>query len=203
MDNNCKILYIVAGANGSGKSTLSNILLPKRQLEFLNADEIAKEISPNAINKVPISAGKIYFKRLNDFFAKEISFAVESTLSGNNVLRIISQAKSKNYKIVLIYSFLENCTVCIERVKKRVNNGGHNVPNDDIIRRYYKSIVNFWDKYRNLVDEWSLFYNGLEYTPLIVAYGDKNNHVIINKDLQNKFNENLRFAKEKTEKNER
>ena len=64
MVNNEKILYIIAGANGSGKSTLAEVLLSEKKLEFLNADEIAKEISPNAINSVPISAGKLYFKRL-------------------------------------------------------------------------------------------------------------------------------------------
>jgi len=59
-----KTLYIISGANGSGKSTLAEILLKEKSLEFLNADEIAKEISPDAINKVPISAGKIYFKQI-------------------------------------------------------------------------------------------------------------------------------------------
>lgn len=62
-----KFLYIISGANGSVKSTLAEVLLKEKHLEFLNADEIAKEISPNAIDKVPISAGKIYFKRLNEF----------------------------------------------------------------------------------------------------------------------------------------
>ena len=87
--NNCKKkLYIIAGANGSGKSTLAKVLLKEKQLKFLNADEIAKEISPNAINSVPISAGKIYFRRLNEYFKNEYSFAVESTLSGNNIIKI-------------------------------------------------------------------------------------------------------------------
>lgn len=74
---NKKILYIIAGANGSGKSTLAETILEKSDLKFLNADDIAKEISPDAIDKVPITAGKIYFKRLNEYFNKNISFAVE------------------------------------------------------------------------------------------------------------------------------
>ncbi|RAI16162.1 MAG: zeta toxin [Candidatus Melainabacteria bacterium] len=145
MKNPNKTLYIISGANGSGKSTLAEVLLKEKNLEFLNADEIAKEICPDAINSVPISAGKLYFKRLNEYFQNNKSFAVESTLSGNNIVRIIEKAKQKNYKIILIYSFLKNCAVCIERVKRRVENGGHNVPEEDIIRRYYKSIVKFWD----------------------------------------------------------
>lgn len=145
---NKKTLYIIAGANGSGKSTLAETILEKSNLKFLNADDIAREISPDAIDKVPITAGKIYFKRLNEYFNKNISFAVESTLSGNNIFRIISRAKQQNYKIILIYTFLKNCSICIERVKNRVKNGGHNVPEKDIIRRYYKSLIKFWNEYK-------------------------------------------------------
>lgn len=191
-----KNLYIIAGANGSGKSTLADVLLQEKNLEFLNADEIAKEIAPNAIDSVPISAGKIYFQRLNSYFQHNKSFVVESTLSGNNIIRIIDNARQRNYKIILIYSFLPNCTTCIERVKKRVKNGGHDVPEEDIIRRYYKSIMRFWDKYRFIVDEWTLFYNGYEYAPVIVSFGIKDNFDIINKEMQNKFNDIYKSAKE-------
>lgn len=192
-----KILYIIAGANGCGKSTLANILLKEKNLEFLNADEIAKEISPDSINTVPISAGKEYFQRLKIFFDNDKSFAVESTLSGNNIIRIIEKAKQKEYKVILVYSFLQNFTICIERVKKRVENGGHNVPNEDIIRRYYKSIFKFWETYRFIVDEWTMFYNGYEYAPVIVSFGEKDNFVIINKEMQNKFDKILEHAKDK------
>jgi len=191
-----KFLYIIAGANGSGKSTLAKVLLEEKSLEFLNADEIAKEIAPNAIDSVPISAGKEYFKRLAGFLKEEKSFAVESTLSGNNIVRIIKQAQKQNYKIILVYSFLQNCINCIERVKTRVQNGGHNVPEEDIIRRYYKSIVNFWDKYRLLSDEWSLFFNGYNYAPAIVSCGNKEKYVIINEKLQKIFDEIYKFTKE-------
>lgn len=186
--NNCKKeLYIIAGANGSGKSTLAKVLLKEKQLKFLNADEIAKEISPNAINSVPISAGKIYFRRLSEYFKNEYSFAVESTLSGNNIIRIIEKAKNLDYKIILVYSFLPNCATCIGRVKQRVKNGGHNVPEEDIIRRYYKSITKFWNEYRFIVDEWTLFYNGYNYAPVIVSLGEKDKIEIINEEIQNNF----------------
>ncbi len=191
-----KLLYIIAGANGSGKSTLAEVLLKEKNLEFLNADEIAKEIAPDAINSVPISAGKIYFQRLDEYFRNNKSFAVESTLSGNNIVRIINKARKQNYKIILVYSFLQNCTICIERVKKRVENGGHNVPEEDIIRRYYKSVVKFWDEYRLIVDEWTMFYNGYEYAPIIISFGEKDNFDIINQEMQNNFNSILKLAKE-------
>lgn len=193
---NKKLLYIIAGANGSGKSTLAEVLLKEKNLEFLNVDEIAKEISPNAINSVPIKAGKEYFKRLKIFFDDNKSFAVESTLSGNNIVKIINTARVKNYKIILVYSFLQNCTTCIERVKKRVENGGHNVPEADIIRRYYKSIVKFWDKYRLLVDEWTMFYNGYDYAPIIASFGTNEDFTIINKEMQMNFDRIYKLAKE-------
>lgn len=191
-----KLLYIIAGANGSGKSTLAEVLLKEKDLEFLNADEIAKEIAPDAINRVLISAGKIYFQRLDEYFRNNRSFAVESTLSGNNIVRIISKARKQNYKIILVYSFLQNCTTCIERVKKRVENGGHNVPDEDIIRRYYKSVIKFWDEYRLIVDEWTMFYNGYDYAPVIVSFGEKDNFDIINKEMQHNFESILKLAKE-------
>lgn len=197
MKNDEKLLYIISGANGSGKSTLATVLLKEKNLEFLNADEIAKEISPEKINSIPITAGKEYFKRLNFFLSQNMSFAVESTLSGNNIVKIIKKAQEKNYKIVLVYSFLPNCATCIERVKKRVENGGHNVPEEDIIRRYYKSVVKFWDTYRFLVQEWTMFYNGYEYAPIIVSFGTKEEYDIINKEMQFKFEEVYKFAKEK------
>lgn len=93
MKNKTKKLYIIAGANGSGKSTLASELLPEEKLKFINADEIAKEICPDNIESVRISAGKETYKRLNLFFENNISFAIETTLSGNNYVKTIEKAK--------------------------------------------------------------------------------------------------------------
>ena len=191
-----KELYIIAGANGSGKSTLAEIILKEKHLEFLNADEIAREISPDAIDKVPITAGKEYIKRLNSYFNDDKSFAVESTLSGKNIISIINRAKKQNYKIVLVYIFLNSCTTCIERVNTRVQNGGHSVKEEDIIRRYYRSIANFEDIYKDMVDEWMLFYNGFEYVPFLVSYKNNEKYDIINTELQTKFSEILKISRE-------
>ena len=85
-----KILYIIAGANGSGKSTLASELLPSENLDFLNADEVAKEICPENIESVKIKAGKIVLKRLESLFDSKKSFAIETTLSGKNHLKTIN-----------------------------------------------------------------------------------------------------------------
>lgn len=148
-----KILYIIAGANGSGKSTLASELLPSENLDFLNADEVAKEICPENIESVKIKAGKIVLSRLEKLLNTEKSFAIETTLSGKNHIKTIERAKKIGYQVVLIYSYLDSPILCENRIKIRVLNGGHNIPKEDIIRRFYRSKKNFWNIYKNLVDE--------------------------------------------------
>ncbi len=181
-----KILYIIAGANGSGKSTLASELLPSENLEFLNADDVAKEICPENIEKVRIKAGKIVLKKLDGLLKTGKSFAIETTLSGKNHVKTIKTAKSLGYKVFIIYSYLDSPSLCENRIKIRVLNGGHNIPKEDIIRRYYRSKENFWTIYKNLVEEWALFYNGTsEY--ILIAQSKDNTIEIYNENLYNNF----------------
>lgn len=98
-----KNLYIIAGANGSGKSTLASELLPYENLEYLNADDIAKEICPENIESVKIRAGKIVLDKLAKLLDNHKSFAIETTLSGKNHIKTIEKAKAFGYKITLIF----------------------------------------------------------------------------------------------------
>jgi predicted ABC-type ATPase len=186
MENNSKSLYLIAGANGSGKSTLASELLPEEKLEFLNADDIAKEICSDNIESVRISAGKEVYKRLNTFFENGTSFAIETTLSGGNHVKTIKRAKKLNYEVTLIYSFVDNPVMCIKRIKARVLNAGHYIPDEDVIRRFYRSKNNFWLKYKDIVDEWAVFYNG-ESQFIQVAKSDNTNIEILNEELYNEF----------------
>jgi len=186
MKNKPKHLYLIAGANGSGKSTLASELLLEEKLEFLNADDIAKEICPEHIESVRISAGKEVYKRLNTFFKEGISFAIETTLAGGNHIKTIKIAKELNYEVALIYSFVETPKMCINRIKARVLNGGHNIPDEDVIRRFYRSKNNFWLKYKDIVDEWAVFYNG-ESQFIQVAKSDNGNVEVLNEELYNEF----------------
>lgn len=184
------ILYIIAGANGSGKSTLASELLPAKTLEFLNADEIAKGICPEHIESVKIQAGKIVLQKLDELLNKKESFAIETTLSGKNHIKTINKAKELGYKVVLIYSYLDNPLMCETRIKIRVLNGGHNIPKEDIIRRFHRSKNHFWNLYKDIVNEWNLFYNGLsEY--IFVAHCENNSSFtpieIYNENLYNEF----------------
>ena len=181
-----KIMYIIAGANGSGKSTLASEFLPSEGLEFLNADDVAKDICPENIESVKIKAGKAVLSRLADLIDNEKSFAIETTLAGKAHIKIIEKIKQKGYYTVLIYSYLDSPILCENRIKIRVLSGGHNIPHEDIIRRFYRSKSNFWYIYKNFVDEWNLFYNGLsEYIP--VAQSCNSRIEIYNEKLYNEF----------------
>ncbi len=155
-----KTLYIIAGANGSGKTTFALNFAQLENLKFINADEIAKEYDPNDIQKYKMKAGKKFFEELHLSLTQEKSFIIETTLSGKYLIKIIKEAKKKNFRVSLIYLFLETNTENIYRVKNRVLKGGHNVPTQDIVRRYYRSRNLFEHVYKDLVDEWMLFFNG-------------------------------------------
>ena len=155
-----KTLYIIAGANGSGKTTFALSYIELNNLHFINADEIAKSYDPNDISKYKVKAGKEFFRQLELNLNKNQSFMIESTLSGRYLKDVINKAKEKGFKVVLIYIFLESEIENILRVKNRVLNGGHDVPEVDIKRRYTRSRRLFWNNYKNMVDKWMLFFNG-------------------------------------------
>lgn len=141
---------------------------------------------PESIESVKIKAGKIVLKRLEGLLNSEKSFAIETTLSGKNHIKTIKKAKDLGYFVVLIYSYLDNPTLCENRIKIRVLNGGHDIPKGDIIRRFHRSKENFWNIYKDLVDEWHLFYNGTtEY--ILVAQCADNKIEIFGENLYNEF----------------
>lgn len=155
-----KTLYIIAGANGSGKTTFALSYTALNNLHFINADEIAKSYDPNDISRYKVKAGKEFFRQLKLNLDDDKSFMIESTLSGKYLKEVINQAKQKDFQIVLIYLFLETKDENISRVKNRVLNGGHDVPENDIKRRYTRSRNLFWNTYKDMVDNWMLFFNG-------------------------------------------
>ena len=180
--NTKKNLYIIAGANGSGKTTFALNFAAIQNLDFINADEIAKEYDPNDIQKYKITAGKVFFQRVNKRLSENNSFILETTLSGKYLQKVIQKAKKAGFYISLIYLYLDNNSENILRVKNRVLAGGHNVPEVDIIRRYERSKYLFLYLYKELVDEWSLFYNGDDKFELIA-----NNQTIMDETTYNNF----------------
>ena len=139
------IIYIIACANGAGKTTAAYNLLPKvfNTAEFVNADEIARGLSPFNFEGVTFQAGRIMIERLNQLLKEKKSFAFETTLSGITYLKLIKLAKLAGYEIILFFIWLENFQLAKSRVSSRVRKGGHNIPEDVIERRYAKGIENF------------------------------------------------------------
>ena len=151
-------LYIIAGPNGAGKTTASYTILPEifNCNEFVNADEIAKGISPFNPDKVAIQAGKIMLKRIDNLIANNITFALETTLSAKNFVKYIKRAKNQNYEIILLFLVLTSQELAIERVSVRVKEGGHNIPVETIRRRFENGLKNFFQIYKDIVDKWIL-----------------------------------------------
>lgn len=155
-------LFILAGANGSGKSTIAKELLPEESIVYVNADDIARELCPEDMQSVRIKAGKELYARMEKLFSERKSFALESTLSGVGHIKTIETAHKLGYNVVIIYIFVAKPEDCIGRIQMRVKNGGHPVPNEDVIRRFDRSKQNFWHLYKDKVDFWALYYNGGE-----------------------------------------
>jgi predicted ABC-type ATPase len=177
-----KTLYIIAGANGSGKTTFAKSFAKINDLYFINADEIAKELDSDNITKYKMKAGKIFFQELEKHLHLNKSFVIETTLSGKYLVKYITQAKKLDFQISLIYLFLENPDTNITRVRNRVLNGGHNVPQEDIIRRFYRSKEMFFNIYKDLSDNWNIYYNSNESFEKIAS-----NNKILDHEKYNKF----------------
>lgn len=193
MNKNKKVVYIIAGPNGSGKTTFAKGFIEEIPLPFLNADEITIELSPH-LERVRIKAGKIFFKKMEEYMADEKSFIFETTLAGKYLVRYIKRLKENGYKIELIYIFVESVEEAIRRIDIRVRKGGLHVPKEDIKRRFKRSKVNFWNMYRSMVDSWEIFLNSKDEF-LQVAIGSDLELQIINEEGFSIFKEELEDEK--------
>ncbi|WP_209390965.1 zeta toxin family protein [Chryseobacterium sp. RR2-3-20] len=154
-------LYIIAGCNGAGKTTASFTILPEilECKEFVNADEIAKGLSPFQPEKVAFEAGRIMLNRIDELFKNNENFAFETTLATKTYKQKIQFAKENGYNTTLLFFWLKNSDLAKERVKIRVSEGGHNIPKDVIERRYLNGIKNLFEIYLEIVDQVFIFDN--------------------------------------------
>lgn len=162
-------LYVISGCNGSGKTTASFNFLPKILDcdEFINADEIARGLSPLNPNKAAIEAGRIMISKIDKLMKEGKDFAFETTLATRSYTRTIQKARSLEYQITLIYFWLDTVDLAFERVRSRVLEGGHCVPNPIIQRRYYSGIRNLFNLYITICDFWMIFDNSFSPSELI------------------------------------
>ena len=135
-------LYIIAGANGAGKSTISRSLVQQVDIPIIDPDAIARSLDPIDPLRVAVQAGKAAIDRAHKYIETATSFGVETTLSGRNYLKLMKSLKQKGWSINLIYIGIDNPETNIRRVRERVSRGGHDVPINDIRRRYERSLNN-------------------------------------------------------------
>ena len=156
-----KYLYIIAGCNGAGKTTASNTILPKSLLvkEFVNADEIAKGLSPFNPEGVAIEAGRLMLKRIDELLAAGESFSIETTLATKSYINLVRRAHEKGYMVHLLFFWLDSVELAKRRVAARGASGGHNIPAPVIERRYKAGVMNLFELFMKEVDIWVLYDN--------------------------------------------
>lgn len=182
-------LYIIAGPNGAGKTTAAYNLLPDvfNTIEFVNADEIARGISPFNPESVAVQAGRIMLERLKQLITEQKNLAFESTLSGLAYLKFLNLSKVSGYNVTLFFVWLNSYELAIERVANRVSKGGHDIPKNVIERRYARGMKNF-AKYAPYTDSWYIYDNsGPEY--VLVAKSIDNRVEVFNFEIYNKINQ--------------
>ena len=171
---NVPIEIILAGPNGGGKTTFARefLRLEADVIQFVNADLIAAGISPFAPQTADVVAGRIMIERLKELSSEGVDFALETTLSGNWLVHHIRDWQTKGYTVDLYYLTSPSPEFAVERVAKRVREGGHFIPEDVIHRRFHRSLDMLERKYKPLVDRW-MVYDNREQTPRFKDEGSK------------------------------
>ncbi|MDC0601885.1 zeta toxin family protein [Aliiglaciecola sp.] len=153
-----KTIYIFAGVNGVGKTSFAKLMLPELEgnVSFLNADVIAMQANPRNPEKAAVSAGKEMLARIEKCLSNDESFVLETTLSGLTYAKKIPRWQQAGYTVVMYYLFVDFVEVCLSRIRYRVMQGGHHIPDETVMRRHNRSRVNFDNTYKTLVDKWYL-----------------------------------------------
>ena len=189
-----KNLFIISGCNGAGKTTASYTVLPEILdcKEFVNADEIARGLSPFNPESMAIEAGRLMLRRIEELLSRNETFSIETTLATKSYLNLVHRAQSKGYRVNVVFFWLRTPELAIQRVAERVQHGGHNIPEDIIRRRYVAGINNLFRLFIPEVDYWGIFDNS-EQPRIKIASGSKGKGIdIFNEELYKKINEYVR-----------
>lgn len=163
-------VYVIAGPNGAGKTTFATEFLPKviDCPQFLNADLIAAGLSPLAPESQNLRAGRLLLERFHELAFQRSDFGFETTLSGRTYWRLLSGLRKSGYRILAFFLWLPSAELAVARVANRVRQGGHDVPESDIRRRFVSGLANFTGRYQSLFDEWWI-YNAAVFPPRVIV----------------------------------
>ncbi len=158
-----KQIFMIAGPNGAGKTTTAISLTSTSEAihEFINADEIARGLAPLHPETISLTAGKLMLQRLHELLNAKRNFAFETTGSGLNYVKYLKEARTDGYQVTLIFLWLSSPELAIQRVAKRVAQGGHNIPSSIIVRRYYSGLKNLVKHYLPIADSALILDNSL------------------------------------------
>ena len=167
-------LYIISGCNGAGKTTASYTMLPEMLecSEFVNSDEFAKGLSPFKPEKASIQASRYMITKIRYLLKKQKDFAVETTLATRTLLKTVRMAQNAGYTVTLLYFWLNSPELAIERVRARVEAGGHDIPEETVRRRYQVGIDYFFHYYSPICERWILADNS-QIPFRVIAEGSK------------------------------
>ena len=175
-------VYIIAGPNGAGKTTFAREFLPNYAdcKNFINADLIAQGVSPFAAEEIAFRAGRLMLEEIELYAKRGESFGFETTLSGRSYLRTIGHLRRRGYEVHFFFLWVPTVWLALTRVRARVLQGGHDVPEAVVRRRFDRSIHNFLLRYRFLGDSWTLFDNSGA-TPAVIAFEKQGSTSIMNR----------------------
>ena len=167
-------LYIISGCNGAGKTTASYTMLPEMLecSEFVNSDEFAKGLSPFKPERASIQASRYMITKIRYLLKKQKDFAVETTLATRTLLKTVRMAQNAGYTVTLLYFWLNSPELAIDRVRARVEAGGHDIPEETIRRRYQVGIDYFFHYYSPICERWILADNS-QIPFRVIAEGSK------------------------------
>jgi predicted ABC-type ATPase len=180
--------WIIAGPNGAGKTTFALQYLPQvaNCRRFVNADAIAAGLSPLAPETALLAASRLFLKEIEKYVRDRQSFALETTLSGRSYLKLIARLQTDGWQVKLIYLALPNVTMSKMRVAERVIHGGHNIPQQDIERRFPRSLQNLLTEFSFVVDSARCYMNTSATSELIFVQ-QRGDRTVINQTLFNQL----------------
>ncbi len=181
-----KELLVVAGPNGAGKSTFVWKFLSERPCPYLSADLIAADLPIKEPSALQFAAGREFVTRFESQLCANEDFIVETTFSGRTWKNYLEQAHDLGFEITIYFIYLDSADTCVARVTERVRRGGHDVPEEDIRRRFSRSLANFWKTYRKIADHWAIVYNAGG-PPVEVAFGYREEFAVTDETLFRRF----------------